>query len=573
MGKLSQVKAFRSIRYKILVFSILVTLLPSLGIGWFWFDQTRRATSEKVEQRLLDSAGFAEKEINLWLEERGYELRVFANSPLVQETILFKSIEGTKEAGSIDEKFALQTRKVNNYLSLVQERYSDYRRLMILDSTGKIIAASDNSAVDRQVILPGDWEEQVSKLRLFYGDIFSVKGEDAPLLLVGIPLFVEKAFPNRAFFVMEVRLHGIARLLRNSLPLSGSGRDPYEISLFRMNGELIVSTLLPASESTTLVSPQEVVGLFATPGQVKEFVNDQQERFVSLLIPFSHPPWQILVTEKYDTIFAGLIRSRDRVILIVALLTLAIGGVATIIASQILTPLKDLTKAVLQVVDGELDVEVAVRRQDELGLVTQMFNTMTTNLKEDQQKLELLATTDSLTGLANRKQVISELSKQIDQYRRHGRTFCVLMLDIDHFKMVNDMHGHLVGDAVLVQLARIFNETLRTLDCAGRFGGEEFLIILAQTAMYQAMHIAERIRQAVEQSVFTYEDVGVAVTISIGVAEMSPESLTINDVINKADLALYEAKKTGRNRIVSGLRPLSHSYSPSASPTILLSNR
>ncbi len=548
----ARVRAFRSIRNRILVFSILVTLFPSLGIGWYWFDLTHKATSEKVEQKLLDSAGFAEREINLWLKERNYDLRAFANSPLVLESIrstIPKEKKGSKKAAI---KASSQLRKINSYLTLVRDLYSDYRRLMILDGNGAIIATSDNDDSKHPLSLPDNWKEQAAKLHSFSGDAFSVKGEAAPLLLLGIPLIAEQDSPPLGFFVMEVRLQGIPQLLKNSLPLSGAGRDPYAISLFKMNGELIVSTALPVDNSATLISPQETIGLFAIPRPLKEFVNKRQERVVGVSIPLGHPPWLLLVTEKYDTIFSGLMQNRDRIILIAVLLTIAIGGIATIIASQIIRPLQDLTKGVLRVADGDLDVAVAIHRQDELGLVTGMFNVMISRLKEDQQKLELLATTDFLTGLANRKQIMTNLAQQIEQHRRYGTIFSLLMVDIDHFKTVNDTHGHLVGDAVLVQLARIFKETLRILDSAGRYGGEEFLIVLGQADLQQALQTAERIRLAVQQYIFTCEDVTLRATISIGVAEMSTEDMTINELIGRADQALYDAKEHGRNRVVSG---------------------
>ncbi len=548
-----QVRAFRSIRNRILVFSILVTMLPSLGIGWYWFDLTHKATSEKVEQKLLDSASFAEREINLWLEERSYDLRAFANSPLVLESIrstVPESKNEPKKAAAI--KDASQLRKISSYLALVRDQYSDYRRLMVLDNNGTIIATSGSDDNAHPLSVPDNWKEQTAKFRLFSGDAFSVEEEAAPLLLLGIPLFAEQDSPPLGFFVMEVRLQGIPQLLKNSLPLSGAGRDPYAISLFKMNGELIVSTALPVDKSATLISPQETIGLFAVPRLLKEFVNKHQERVVGVSIPLRHPPWHLLVTEKYDTIFSGLIQNRNRIILIAVLLTIAIGGIATIIASQIINPLQDLTKGVLRVADGDMDVAVAIHRQDELGLVTEMFNIMISRLKESQQKLELLATTDFLTGLANRKQIMTDLAQQIEQYRRYGTKFSLLMVDIDHFKTVNDTHGHLVGDAVLVQLARIFKETLRILDSAGRYGGEEFLIVLGQADLQKALQTAERIRLAVQQHIFTCDDVTLHATISIGVAEISTEDRTINELIDRADQALYDAKEHGRNRVVSG---------------------
>lgn len=552
MGHQPRVRAFRSIRYRILLFSVLVTLLPSLGIGWFWFDLTQKVTLEKVEQKLLDSAGFAERELSLWFKERSYDLRVFANSPLVHQSLRGQGAEEKKDDRVPEARSVSALTKIGSYLSLVRDQYSDYRSLMILDGNGAVIAASDGDVVQHQPLLPEDWREQVSATRLFCGEIYAVTEETAPLILVGIPLVAEQNSPPLGFFVMEVRLQGIPQLLRSSLPLSGSGQDSFLITLFRSNGEPIVSTAPPADNFSTLGSSQEAVRLFASPRRLQEFDNDRQERLVGLSISLRHPPWQLLVAERYETIFSPLMHSRDRIILIVVLLTLVIGAVAALIVSQILTPLRELTGAVVRVGGGDLDVRLAVHRHDELGLVTEMFNTMTARLKEDQQKMELLATTDSLTTLANRKQIMTVLGQQMEQFRRYGTGFSMLMLDIDHFKAINDKYGHLVGDAVLVELAQILRQTLRTLDCAGRYGGEEFLIVLGQTGLPQAIQTAERIRLAVDDHPFTHGEVTLHVTVSIGAAEMGARDQSMNDLIGRADQALYDAKKSGRNRIVAG---------------------
>ncbi|MDP3479481.1 MAG: GGDEF domain-containing protein, partial [Desulfoprunum sp.] len=186
------------------------------------------------------------------------------------------------------------------------------------------------------------------------------------------------------------------------------------------------------------------------------------------------------------------------------------------------------------------------------GIVGGMFNEMVRRLKEAQAKLELLATTDSLTGLANRKQIMADLTIHLEHYRRYGTDFSVLMIDIDYFKRINDSHGHLSGDAVLVQLAQIFRETLRSLDSAGRYGGEEFLVILGKTDVHQAVQTAERIRQATDQHVFVCGDVSLRATISIGVAGIQLEDNSSTELIGRADKALYEAKAGGRNRVELG---------------------
>jgi len=163
-----------------------------------------------------------------------------------------------------------------------------------------------------------------------------------------------------------------------------------------------------------------------------------------------------------------------------------------------------------------------------------------------------MATTDSLTGLANRKLIMADLVAHLEHHRRYGTDFSLLMIDIDYFKRINDSHGHLVGDAVLVQLAQVFKEILRSLDSAGRYGGEEFLIILGQIDNRQALQTAERIRQVVDQHEFVCGEVSIHATVSIGVAGALVEEGSSTGLIDRADKALYEAKAGGRNRVMQG---------------------
>lgn len=224
--------------------------------------------------------------------------------------------------------------------------------------------------------------------------------------------------------------------------------------------------------------------------------------------------------------------------------------IAYLFARQIITPLTALTKGSLEVANGNLNIALPVQQNDELGFATKMFNQMVAELKLSHTKLEQLATTDALTQLANRKQIMKRLFKHFEYYQRYTAEFSILMIDIDHFKKINDTYGHLTGDAVLMQVAKIFQETLRNVDIAGRYGGEEFLVILAETSGEQAMRTAERIRQAVENHTFSFATSSIKATISIGVARILENEKDENSLVSRADQALYQAKAKGRNRVV-----------------------
>lgn len=173
-------------------------------------------------------------------------------------------------------------------------------------------------------------------------------------------------------------------------------------------------------------------------------------------------------------------------------------------------------------------------------------------LKQQTELLRYQATHDSLTGIWNRKAVLDLLRREFEQAVRVHQCIGVMMLDADHFKQVNDTYGHLAGDAVLKEVARRIQESLRSYDLTGRYGGEEFLIVLPGCRGEELFLCAERVRAAVASSPITAEGTPLAVTISVGIAVLDPLRNSEKDALAAADSALYEAKHTGRNRVVSG---------------------
>lgn len=159
-----------------------------------------------------------------------------------------------------------------------------------------------------------------------------------------------------------------------------------------------------------------------------------------------------------------------------------------------------------------------------------------------------MTVTDGLTNLANRKQLDALLNEEIPRARRHRRDLSVLMLDIDHFKSINDTYGHLAGDSVLRGLASILQKRLRPNDKLGRYGGEEFCAILPETSLQSAALIAEELRALVDAHCFVDEQREIRVTISIGAAALG-DGMQTEGLYKSADDMLYQAKRTGRNKV------------------------
>ena len=182
--------------------------------------------------------------------------------------------------------------------------------------------------------------------------------------------------------------------------------------------------------------------------------------------------------------------------------------------------------------------DVTKRREDELALI---------ELKEE---LQLLANTDSLTGLDNRRQFIDRLHQEAERSSRYRLTMSILLMDLDYFKAINDKYGHDVGDRVLITVSGVIQLVKRTSDTAARIGGEEFAIILPETDKTGAMYLAERLRKKIaSQIIHATTGEYFNVTSSIGVTSLHAGKYSPEFLMKQADLALYEAKKNGRNRV------------------------
>lgn len=172
-----------------------------------------------------------------------------------------------------------------------------------------------------------------------------------------------------------------------------------------------------------------------------------------------------------------------------------------------------------------------------------------TQRKTMEEELRRLATTDSLTGVNNRRHFMEIAAMELERARRHFHPLSALMLDIDHFKSVNDAYGHAAGDEVIKTVARICQSMLRTGDAMGRLGGEEFALILPETSLEGAHVLADRLRHAVEQTAAKSQSGDIHFTASIGVAQLLAHDHLIEALLSRADDALYEAKRAGRNKV------------------------
>ncbi len=232
---------------------------------------------------------------------------------------------------------------------------------------------------------------------------------------------------------------------------------------------------------------------------------------------------------------------------------------ASLVADREDALLKDLGSQNGTFVEGQRITEVRLRngQRFQLGAHTTLKFVCSDDVEaEYQRRLAQGALMEPLTGLHNRRYFLERLASELAAAQRHGRPLSLLLVDVDHFKRVNDSRGHAAGDEALRMLARVLQGAVRREDVVARFGGEEFVVLARETSLSGAHALAERVRRAVEKSRCSFERQEIAVTVSIGVTVSQgltafERGRTEQQILEAADRALYRAKQLGRNTVVA----------------------
>lgn len=215
----------------------------------------------------------------------------------------------------------------------------------------------------------------------------------------------------------------------------------------------------------------------------------------------------------------------------------------------VIGPVKDKTGAIVNFIATKQDITLQKQALQDLQTANSLLERQLTEIQTLQVSLREQATHDPLTGLYNRRFLYEVLEPKFAQAERNSQPISILLLDIDHFKRVNDTYGHSAGDACLKTLAQTLEQVSRGSDMCFRYGGEEFLLLLPDTSAAGAFYLAEILRQKVEQTPCLYEDQAIAITISLGVATFPQNGRSSEEIIHCADTALYRSKEQGRNRV------------------------
>jgi len=253
---------------------------------------------------------------------------------------------------------------------------------------------------------------------------------------------------------------------------------------------------------------------------------------------------------------ARIDEAENRFLMIIAV-TVGLGLIGAVagavwLARSVLIPLREFETGVAHFARDNLSYRFTLDKEDEIGRLAREFNSMAERLMEHQSKLEELSVRDGLTGLYNRREFDKRLQEEMQRSRRYNHPFCLVLLDLDHFKDINDRYGHQAGDEVLIAVGDLVQLIVRPVDVVCRYGGEELVVILSETNEKGALIVAERIRRTVAESMTaTPAGDAIQVTVSIGLAAFPHDGDTPAQLIKAADEALYAAKQEGRNLVRS----------------------
>jgi len=541
-----------SIKSKIIVFALLATLVPSLTMGWLSYVHNRLFLDQKISQELLNVTSQAARELDLWLKERVYEVRVFSSSYVVSEN-LEKLLR--PRLSSLEKTVA--HRRTKDYLKSVKEKFIDYEELMVVDSSGNVIVSSYEG--ESRVALPRDWLKRAQARKSILSRPFFDQTHKTGIMVVAEPII---PVGDRLLGVLAAKINfrGISKILKSYFK-----NQTGEIYLVDREGALLVSSQpLSGGFRESRLKKRTTALLYAREGDRMNYDSYNGVGVVGALKKVSQPDFGVVAEKERKKAYADISDLHNLTIALVAGLLLVIGLMAYLLGLTIVYPLNRLISGSDKVAAGDLNFDLPVVSGGEVGRLTRVFNNMVgrlrrsraeldkinETLRERNKELHELSIRDGLTGLHNRRHLMVTLSKEMSRTKRYKRSMALLMIDIDHFKRYNDTYGHLAGDDVLRTIAVTLEKSLRSSDYSARYGGEEFAIMLPETEPDGAQQMAERLREKVEGASFTWEGRAEKITISIGIALCPENGDDLTSLIGSADAALYQAKKAGRNRVV-----------------------
>lgn len=531
-----------SLPSRIIVSVFAAALVTSIAVTWISTRSIESFLREQIDEKYPDILRSTSERLDLWYSQRQLEIETFARSATVVENLV--QLTGKQSGHSRARK------ELAEYLSYVIEAFPQYEALLVLDARGQTLAQ-----------VGPELELSDSRLRRLGGMRHSQVGD--------VERIGERTVQVASAPVKDQRdqkiatLHAFVQTDELSQVLHSDELGPSGVLyVVGQHGEPLM-LMARAAGLEKYDRPLPTTG--ARP-VVETYARADGANVIGSSVRFGRLGWTIVVEEKYEDAFAPVVAVIGEILGINVGIVVLFGLIALQIARSIVRPIQALSDAALRISSGETDVLIpGTTRADELGVLTRTFNEMSLRLHDNQRKLEVqnqelqrvnevfqqLAITDGLTKLHNHRFFQDHLPREMKRSDRTGSPLCLVLIDIDDFKKLNDRYGHSAGDHVLRRVADVMNDCVRDTDLLARYGGEEFALLASQTDLEGAIYLAERIRRAISRARFSMAEDDrthkMSITASLGVAPYRGDRKAF---FNDADRALYSAKNAGKDCVV-----------------------
>lgn len=540
----------KSIKSNILAFAVLATLVPSIGLGFLSFVGYQDVINRNVDYELRSQAKDASTELALWLRERTHDLRTLSAA--------YTLVDGLGAGAPRPGAVRIGAPELELYLQSVQKKLEPLLELTLRDASGQVVASSAPQPAPAP--LPASWQAASLTTGAVVVPPRWDEARGTPTVTVAVPvLSLRNELLGALIAVLDLR-HAEPRL-RNVV--SGS---PAEVVVVATDGTPLVSTKGPASVLAK-ADPEVLLRLRGQSGEPIAYTDFRGHASLGFVASSTALPLVVVAQRERREVFSAWLELLEKYVAIVLGLTLLVGLVGYWLGRSIVAPLRTLTAAADRVAQGDLTVSLHDETKDEIGRLTRAFGAMTQRLRASQAQLtaandalrrqnlelETLATTDSLTGLYNRKKLDELLTERFARFRRDRTPFAVLMVAIDNLSTINSDYGLPAGDDVLIKVAAMVKQATPEDGRVARFGGESFVAVLGDLPFDAAMDVAAHIRSVIDAPEFSADNHAILTTVSVGVAQSREGDADADAVLFRADHALHEARRAGGNRVQSAM--------------------
>lgn len=538
---------------------MLASLIPMLIIGILSFEHTKKSLETTVLDGLETIAEFKEGELFLYLEKIKATTTNFASDGLIRDSL--ETINSTPEAADKATR-TLNKHLLENKLPL----NPDLLLIDVIDSSGQIKSSSDSKRTGLDKSTDSLFLKGIKSI--YISDIHRNNG-DAMMIAVATPVWSRES-PKKIIgsLVNHFDLEVINKLFNGELVLSlgansqtrgiGKTGETYLVN----HNKLIIGDSLFIKDA----SLKQIVDTYPVKMSI-EYGKEIKGTWLgyrgvpvvgaSMVINISDFRWTLISEQDASEAFSQIDRLLEFYITIGFTILLTAILFALSMARKIANPINNLKTSLDELGDGHYCIQIKdVDSKDEIGSLVTAFNHMSNNLsnahiaiKAKNKQLEGLSKKDGLTGLYNHRYLKEQAMIEYNRSFRYGSPLSLLMIDIDYFKSINDTYGHLFGDSVLKGIASTIKSSCRDTDIVGRYGGEEFVVILPLTSLESAQSVSEKLLKNISSEIYRDNENSTSITVSIGISSFHEGLNSFEELLSESDMALYQAKNNGRNRV------------------------